>query len=227
MKKFLVSFLYNSVRVCADGITLKRFSDVFFSSTAVMLVILFVMPSQSLAETEYKEAVPVAENPEIEKRMLALTEDLRCLVCQNESIAESRADFSNDMRRIIREQIKANKTDDEIIDFLVDRYGDFVLYNPPMKATTVLLWFGPLVFFILSTWFLVKFLKGRRQEIKEVTLSEAELKKAAVLLDESHAKVSGNQHKENDNLNERDNSSTRKQHQKTDVSVRENKGNNV
>ncbi|HLP81728.1 MAG TPA: cytochrome c-type biogenesis protein, partial [Nitrosomonas sp.] len=88
-----------------------------------ILFLLVIIPSLAWS----KEAVPVAEDPEVEKRMLALTMDLRCLVCQNESIADSRADFSNDIRREIREQIKANKTDPEIVQFLVDRYGDFVL----------------------------------------------------------------------------------------------------
>ncbi len=94
-----------------------------------ILFLLVIIPSLAWS----KEAVPVAEDPEVEKRMLALTMDLRCLVCQNESIADSRADFSNDIRREIREQIKANKTDPEIVQFLVDRYGDFVLIIRPLN----------------------------------------------------------------------------------------------
>ncbi|MDE2389034.1 MAG: cytochrome c-type biogenesis protein CcmH [Betaproteobacteria bacterium] len=131
-----------------------------------------------------KEAVPVAENPEVEKRMLLLTENLRCLVCQNETIADSRADFSNDIRREIREQIKANKTDPEIIQFLVDRYGDFVLYNPPMKATTILLWFGPAALLMFGLISLVLYLRRRRVQIEEVSLSQAQLEKAEALLNE-------------------------------------------
>ena len=132
-----------------------------------------------------KQAVPVAENPEIEKRMLALTEDLRCLVCQNEAISESRAEFSNDIRREIREQIQANKTDQEILDFLVERYGDFLLYNPPIMTTTLLLWFGPFILFIVGVWFLIVYLRGRRVQIEEVSLSEAQLKKAEALMHEN------------------------------------------
>ena len=131
-----------------------------------------------------KEAIPVAEDPEVEKRMLTLTENLRCLVCQNETIADSRADFSNDIRREIREQIKANKTDPEIIQFLVDRYGDFVLYNPPMKATTILLWFGPAALLLFGLISLVMYLRRRRVQIEEVSLSQAELEKAEALLNE-------------------------------------------
>lgn len=132
-----------------------------------------------------KEAIPVAEDPIIEKRMLALTMDLRCLVCQNESIADSRADFSNDIRREIREQIKANKTDQEIVQFLVDRYGDFVLYNPPMKPTTILLWFGPVILFLIGLGSLIVYLKRRRVQIQDVSLSQVQLERAEALLNEN------------------------------------------
>src|ERR1700720_501585 len=91
------------------------------------------------------------EDPQIEQRMRALTEQLRCLVCQNETLADSRADLAEDLRRQIREQIKAGKSDKEIIVFLTDRYGDFVIYNPPVKRTTYLLWFGPFVLLIAGT----------------------------------------------------------------------------
>ena len=151
----------------------------------IILFLLFLLvPSVGWS----KEAIPVAEDPEIEKRMLALTMDLRCLVCQNESIADSRADFSNDIRREIREQIKANKTDPEIIQFLVDRYGDFVLYNPPMKPTTMLLWFGPIALFIVGFGSLIVYLRRRREQIEEVSLSEVQLKKAEALLNENKGK---------------------------------------
>ena len=151
----------------------------------IILFLLFLLvPSVGWS----KEAIPVAEDPEIEKRMLALTMDLRCLVCQNESIADSRADFSNDIRREIREQIKANKTDPEIIQFLVDRYGDFVLYNPPMKPTTILLWSGPIILFVIGFGSLIAYLRHRREQIEEVSLSEAQLKKAEALLNENKGK---------------------------------------
>lgn len=132
-----------------------------------------------------KEAIPVAEDPVVEKRMLALTMDLRCLVCQNESIADSRAEFSNDIRREIREQIKANKTDQEIVQFLVDRYGDFVLYNPPMKPTTMLLWFGPVILFVIGLGSLIIYLRRRRVQIEDVSLSQVQLERAEALLNEN------------------------------------------
>lgn len=145
------------------------------------LVLFLVSPLSVWA----KEAIPVAEDPEIEKRMLALTVDLRCLVCQNESIADSRAEFSNDIRREIREQIKANKTDKEIVQFLVDRYGDFVLYNPPMKPTTILLWFGPVILFMIGLGSLVVYLRRRRLQIEDVALSPEQLNEAEALLNEN------------------------------------------
>ncbi len=196
---------------------------------SVAILIVFMQPLITHAEAEYKEAVPVAEDPKIEKRMLTLTEDLRCLVCQNETIADSRADFSNDMRRVIREQIKAGKTDAEIIDFLVERYGDFVLYNPPMKTTTVLLWFGPLIFFIFSALFLVKYLKGRRVQIEDVDLTEDEQKKVAALLDDDNAAALANKPEKSDHSNNPVDglNQEQRQGQQVEASKNNNKGNNV
>ena len=157
-------------------------NDLLKVSKLLVSVLLIVMLIPSLVWA--KEALPVAEDLEVEKRMLAITMDLRCLVCQNESIADSRADFSNDMRREIRQKIKENKSDEEIIQFLVDRYGDFVLYNPPMKPTTLLLWFGPILLFVIGFISLLTFLKRRREQIEEISLSEAEQTKAENLLNE-------------------------------------------
>ena len=131
-----------------------------------------------------KEAVPVAEDPEVERRMVTLSEDLRCLVCQNETIAASRADFANDLRREIREQMKANKSDKEIVDFMVARYGDFVLYRPPVKSTTIFLWFGPFIFLLVGATALFVYLKRRRKQVEDPVLTEQQLKQAETLLKE-------------------------------------------
>src|SRR5438128_3230878 len=112
---------------------------------SLVLIILAVFCFAGLMVA--KEAQP-NEDPKIEQRMRILTEQLRCLVCQNETLADSRADLAEDLRRQIREQMKAGKSDKEIIAYLTDRYGDFVLYKPPVKATTYLLWFGPFAFLI-------------------------------------------------------------------------------
>lgn len=190
------------------------------------LGILLAYPILGWSQETYKEAIPVAEDPEVEKRMLALTEDLRCLVCQNESIADSRADFSNDIRRIIREQIKANKTDAEIIDFLVERYGDFVLYNPPIKATTVLLWFGPLIMFLIGVMILVKYLKGRRVQIEDVVLTDNDRKKVAALLDEKEITANVSEVEAN-NESLTQNSINKEQQNTSEVSTEEDKGKKI
>src|SRR6266853_5678800 len=107
----------------------------------LFLALLCALPLGGVA----KEAKSISDDPELEKRVMALSEQLRCLVCQNETLAGSHADLAADLRQEIREQMKAGKSDQEIITFLTERYGDFVLYKPPVKATTYLLWFGPFV----------------------------------------------------------------------------------
>ena len=128
-----------------------------------------------------KEARP-AEDPQIEQRMRALTEQLRCLVCQNETLADSRADLAEDLRKEIREQMKAGKSDREIIAFLTQRYGDFVLYKPPVKSTTYLLWFGPFVLLFAGTGVLYRYLKRRRELIDDKPLTADERKRAEEIL---------------------------------------------
>ena len=89
------------------------------------------------------EAAPLAADPVLEARMTRITAELRCLVCQNQTIADSNADLAVDLRRQVREMLRKGDDDAKIIQYMTDRYGDFVLYRPPVKATTVLLWFGP------------------------------------------------------------------------------------
>lgn len=122
------------------------------------------------------------EDPQIAARMKNLTEQLRCLVCQNETLADSHADLAEDLRKQIREQMKAGKSDQEIIAFLTQRYGDFVLYKPPVKSTTYLLWFGPFVLLIAGTTVLFRFLKRRREMIQERPLTADEHKRAEEIL---------------------------------------------
>jgi len=141
----------------------------------ISLVICFA--SVALA----KEAKP-AEDPQIAQRMRALTEQLRCLVCQNETLADSRADLAEDLRKEIREQMKAGKSDQEIIAFLTQRYGDFVLYKPPVKSTTYLLWFGPFVLLFAGTGVLYRYLKKRRELIDDQPLTADERTRAEEIL---------------------------------------------
>jgi cytochrome c-type biogenesis protein CcmH len=128
-----------------------------------------------------KEAQP-NEDPKIEQRMRALTEQLRCLVCQNETLADSRADLAEDLRREIREQMKAGKSDKEIIAFLTQRYGNFVLYKPPVQPTTYLLWFGPFVLLFGGTLLLYLYVKRRRELIQDKPLTADERQRAADIL---------------------------------------------
>jgi cytochrome c-type biogenesis protein CcmH len=127
-----------------------------------------------------KEATPLAEDVAVEQRLIAIADELRCLVCQNESLAGSRADLAQDLRREIRAMIKQGKTDQEIMDFLVSRYGDFVRYRPPLKPTTWLLWGGPFVLGGAGLVGLMVFLRRRR--VPDATLSAEEQRKAAALL---------------------------------------------
>ena len=130
-----------------------------------------------------KEAQPVADDPELEKRVMTLSEDLRCLVCQNETIAASHAPLAVDLRQQIREQLRAGKSDKEVIAFMTERYGDFVLFRPPVKATTYLLWFGPFALLGLGLVVQYFYLKRRREQMREQQpLSEAERKRVEALL---------------------------------------------
>ncbi len=101
-------------------------------------------------------------NPQTEIRIRQLEEKLRCLVCQNQSLADSNAELAGDLRLQVREQVKAGRSDQEITDYMVERYGDFVLYKPPFKATTALLWIGPFVLLATAAGFLVIALRRRR-----------------------------------------------------------------
>ena len=105
------------------------------------------------------------------QRVRHLTEKLRCLVCQNQTIADSNAELAEDLRGQVRAQVAAGKTDDQIIGYMVDRYGDFVLYEPPFKATTVLLWMGPFVLLIVAIGVLVLVLRRRRAAPEERPLA--------------------------------------------------------
>lgn len=129
------------------------------------------------------EATPLAVDPVAEKRVQALSEELRCLVCQNQSIADSHAELATDLKREIRTMIQTGKSDKEIVDFMVTRYGDFILYKPPVKATTLFLWGGPLLFMLIGFFTLVRYLRRRDKKITDdAPLSADEAQRAAALL---------------------------------------------
>ena len=110
-----------------------------------------------------KDAAPAASDPALEERMLLIAAELRCLVCQNQTIADSHAGLAEDLREEIRKQLRAGRSDDEVRRYMTDRYGDFILYRPPFKPTTVLLWLGPaLLLAIGATALVVSLLRRRR-----------------------------------------------------------------
>lgn len=135
-------------------------------------------------------AQPLAEDPELEKRLQALSQELRCLVCQNETLADSRAGLAEDLRREIREQMKAGKSDKEIIAFLTARYGDFVLYRPRVTPTTYLLWFGPFILLAVGLVVLYRQLKQRRALITQTPLSPGDRRQIEELLETPAGKES-------------------------------------
>jgi cytochrome c-type biogenesis protein CcmH len=128
------------------------------------------------------EARPIGDDPAVEARLKQLASELRCLVCQNQTLADSNAPLAEDLRREVREMIAKNMSDQEIIDFLVSRYGDFVLYRPPFKTTTVLLWAGPFVLVVGGGVVLAVTLRRRQQMIRDAMVTEDERKRVERLL---------------------------------------------
>jgi len=133
----------------------KPKAGVFYLSRCVLAVFLLFL---SFGASSF-EAQPMAEDPLVEARLLEIAQELRCLVCQNESLAASRAELAEDLRREVRTLIKKGNTDQEIRDFLVSRYGDYVLYRPQVKPLTWGLWFGPALALLLGLWFLIGHIK--------------------------------------------------------------------
>ena len=114
-----------------------------------------------------RQAAPAEFDPQQNPRVYEISRQLRCLVCQNENIADSNAELAIDLRREVAAQVKSGKTDDEIIDFMVERYGDYVLYNPPFRAKTFLLWCGPAIFFLVAFWAVWRLNRRRMAESRE------------------------------------------------------------
>ena len=115
-----------------------------------------------LAPLQAKEAALLAEDPVLEKRLIHISEELRCLVCQNESLASSRAELANDLREEVRKLIRQDKSDGQIKEYLVTRYGDFVLYKPEVKPLTWVLWFGPFLLLVLGVIGMRYYLRQRQ-----------------------------------------------------------------
>jgi cytochrome c-type biogenesis protein CcmH len=144
--------------------------------------LLFTLAATLAPAALAADAVPTEKDPVKQARAVKLTEELRCLVCQNQTIADSNAELAVDLRRQVREQIDAGRSDREIIDYMVNRYGDFVLYRPPVKGTTLLLWGGPALLFVIGGLALFVVLRGRRPTADEPPLTAEERARAAQLL---------------------------------------------
>jgi cytochrome c-type biogenesis protein CcmH len=156
---------------------------------SVWIAALFALRLLSATAGLAADAVPTEMDPVKAARAVKLAEKLRCLVCQNQTIADSNAELANDLRGQIREQIAAGRSDDEILSYMVARYGDFVLYQPPFKATTVLLWLGPAVLVLIGLFLLLRNVR-RRQHVEAMPLSDDERARAQRLLDEDATSAS-------------------------------------
>lgn len=149
---------------------------------AVLAVFLALGPAVPLAAFEIDEKLPDQAQ---ELRARELGKQLRCLVCQNQSIAESNAPLAADLRRVVRERIAGGDRDDQVLDYMVARYGDWVLLKPPLKATTYALWFGPTLLFLFAALAIVLFFRrGRRRAAVALPLDEAERRRLEALVDQ-------------------------------------------
>lgn len=146
----------------------------------ILLVALLCLPFVAQA----KEAEYTSGDPEIHARVMGVAAELRCLVCQGQSLADSNSDFAKDMRVQIQEMMEGGMSDRQAVDFMVERYGDYVRYRPPFKATTMLLWFGPFILLAVGVAVLYTNVLRRRKQIDETPLTEEEHRRAAELLKE-------------------------------------------
>lgn len=148
------------------------------------LKLLLLLGLMALAPlTMAKEATSMAADPEMEKTVNAISAELRCLVCQNQTIADSHAGLAVDLKNQVREMVKKGQSQDEIVEYMVTRYGDFVLYRPPVKPTTMLLWAGPFLLLLIGLAVLVINLRKRTTLLKDGDLSSEENQRLKVLLE--------------------------------------------
>ena len=152
----------------------------FGKSFLLTVLLICLLPSFAKAQVQ-EEEVP-SDDPVIEQRLAHLSKELRCLQCQNQTLADSPAGLAADLRREIRLQMKAGKSDQEIVAFLTQRYGDFILYKPRVTFTTYLLWFGPFILLLAGLFLLFRYVKQRSGQIAESPLSAEERLQAEALL---------------------------------------------
>jgi cytochrome c-type biogenesis protein CcmH len=153
-------------------------------NSLVKRVAVFLLFALALTAGWAKEAAPLADDPVVEQRLVAISEEMRCLVCQNESLSASRSDLAQDLRRELRTLIRAGRSDEQIREFMVSRYGDFVLYRPRVSPTTWLLWAGPFVLMVTAVVVLLVYLRRRNRAVSEEQLTQEESRRADALLQE-------------------------------------------
>lgn len=146
----------------------------------IVFTLLYFLSSPANAAVEVKKF----ESPQQERRYKDLIEELRCLVCQNQNLAESDAGLAQDLRKQVYKMISAGNSDEEILDFMVTRYGDFVLYRPPFKASTFLLWVGPFIILAIGMLVLIRFIR-QRKDVVVTTLSSNDKERLKQLLDDN------------------------------------------
>ncbi|MEF8754378.1 MAG: cytochrome c-type biogenesis protein [Accumulibacter sp.] len=153
-----------------------------------LLIVFLLLTAIAGSRLQAREAAPLAADEATEKRLVAISSELRCLVCQNESLSGSNAELANDLRREIRSLIRDGRSDAEIMEFMVSRYGDFVRYRPPLKGTTLLLWFGPGLLFVAALGALLLHLRRRERALrKQRPLNADETRRAEALLHDPDA----------------------------------------
>ncbi len=146
----------------------------------LIFTFLCVVSVTVMAAVEYRKF----DDPQQEQAYQNLTNELRCLVCQNQTIADSNADLAKDLRRQVYEMLQQGKSQQEIVDFMTQRYGDFVMYRPPLKPKTIILWVGPAVFIVIGLVVLVIISRKKAAGVQSVALTEHEEKRIRQLLEQ-------------------------------------------
>jgi cytochrome c-type biogenesis protein CcmH len=158
--------------------TLRFNLALIWLSAICLALLLLAYASPSHAQL----AKPVAEDPVLEKKVIALSNELRCLVCQNQTIADSNAELAVDLRNQVRKQLSEGKSDREILDYMVQRYGEFVLYRPPFNYKTILLWAGPFLLLLIAMFILIQQIRTRHKHLASEEFNQTDLSRAKALL---------------------------------------------
>src|SRR5215469_13906948 len=151
---------------------MKRFASFLFAAVLSAPPVLAVLPAEQLAD------------PRLEARARTISQELRCVVCQNQTIDDSDATLAHDLRLIVRERLKAGDTDEQVRLYIVHRYGPYVLLKPPLEPATVLLWFGPVVVLIAGAAGSWIYLRRRRQQSEAILTNDEEMALARILTED-------------------------------------------